>query len=193
MFITERFGTIDDRINSYDPSYNVLARKTCFLGDHLDVTYHLGKNIITNDGDLYYAQQAAGETPTNDFDGANGRIELQNPASADTPAKTDTYGDVSSPITASRATFDATYPKTNDTDTDNTGKAVDAITWKKSYGTSDFDTESANNITGGCIHIGGATPSAGTLLLTHFNFSSSFEKLSTDTLTVWINHLFNGV
>ena len=28
-------------------------------------------NIVTNDGDLFYAQQAVGESPTSDFDGSS--------------------------------------------------------------------------------------------------------------------------
>ena len=31
-------------------------------------------NIVTNDGDLYYAQKAVGDTPTSDFGGSDGRM-----------------------------------------------------------------------------------------------------------------------
>lgn len=170
-----------------DPRNNVIAVRTKPEGRHLLKEWFFGHNIVTNDGDIFYAKKGAGESPAAN-EGAS-RMELQNPASADTPAKGDTYTNVTTPITGSRKTFDATYPKTNDTgDTDNTGDAVDAVSYRVSWATTDFN---ATGIKGGCIH-DNASPVGATKLLTHFVLTS-FDKGATDTLKVFVNHTMNGV
>ncbi len=154
--------------------------------------YHYGKNLLVDTGELYYTKEIAQEaTPSPDFT-ADGRLELNNPASADTLVATDTYAQLLTPITASRKVIDATYPKRNDDDVDNPGRAANVFTWRVTYTGADFDTESANNVTGGAIH-DQASPVGGTALLNHFNFTTSFEKLSTSSLVVWINHTLVGV
>ncbi|MFM7795178.1 MAG: hypothetical protein ACKO7N_00240, partial [Candidatus Nitrosotenuis sp.] len=144
------------------------------------------KNIVTDSGDLFYAQKGAGESPTSDFAGANGRMELRT--GSVTPAKGDTYTNVTTPVTASRKVIDAGYPKTNDSDTDNTGAGTDIVTWRTSWTTGDF---SASAIIGGCIHVGGSSPVSATKVLTHFSITS-FDKTSSDTLKIFVNHTFNG-
>jgi len=144
-------------------------------------------NIVTNDGDLFYAQQAVGESPTSDFDGSSGRMELRTGSA--TPAKGDTYAQVATPVTASRKAIDANYPKTNDGDGDNTGSGTDIVTWRTSWTTSDFN---ATGIVGGCIHVGAASPASGTKLLTHYSITS-FDKTASDTLKIFVNHTFTGV
>ena len=142
-----------------------------------------GLNIVTNDGDLYYAQQAVGETPTDDFDAAaaGNRLGTSNTA----PTKTDT--DVTTVDAAGNHAHDATYPKTNDGDGDNTGAGTDIVTWRFSYLTSE------GNITGiqeGAIVDNRTTPTAA---LTHYLFAASFNKTSSDTLKIFVNHQMNGV
>ena len=144
-------------------------------------------NIVTNDGDLYYAQQAVEATPTSDFGGSSGRMELRTGSA--TPAKGHVYSDVTTPVTASRKAIDNTYPKVNDDDSDNTGSGTDIATWRTSWTTSDFN---ATAIIGGCIHVGGASPASGSKLLTHFSITS-FNKTASDTLKIFVNHTFNGV
>ena len=145
------------------------------------------KNIVTNDGDLYYAQKSAGESPTSDFGGSSGRMELRTGSA--TPAKGDTYNSVTTPVTASRKAIDNNYPKTNDGDSDNTGAGTDIVTWRTSWTTGDFN---ANAIIGGCIHVGGGSPASGTKVLSHFSITS-FNKTASDTLKIFVNHTFNGV
>lgn len=145
-------------------------------------------NLVTDDGEIYYAQQGAGATPTDDFAGA-GRFILRT--TTDTPAATDQYQHVAGPIANSNQVIDATYPKTNDTgDADNTGDGVNVISYRVSYTTTSF---SDADIEGGAIHIGGASPGATAHLLTHFSFSSAFAKTTSDTLKVFVNHGFTGV
>ena len=87
------------------------------------------------------------------------------------------------------------YPKANDTDSDNTGKGTDVITYKFEWTTAQINTASGNPITGGCILDTDATPADGVKILTHWNFATpaSFHKTSTDTLTLYVNHTMNGV
>ena len=114
-------------------------------------------------------------------------MELNNPSSADTPAKGDAYQQVSTPVTASRKAFDSNYPKTNDGDSDNTGSGTDIATYLTSWTTANFN---ATGIKGGCIHEN-ASPVNATKILTHFTISS-FDKTSSDTLKVFVNHTMNG-
>jgi len=172
------------RLTQINQDLNVCIVRESINGDK---TWYYAKNIVTNDGDLFYAQQAVGETPTSDFDGSSGRMELRT--GTVTPAKGDTYTTVTTPVTSSRKIIDSTYPKTNDGDSDNTGSGTDIVTWRTSWTTSDFN---ATSIIGGCIHVGGASPSSGSKLLTHFSITS-FDKTSSDTLKIFVNHTFNGV
>ena len=48
-----------------NPDLNICIVKE--NNDTGDKTWYYGKNIVTNDGDLYYAQQAVETTPTSDF------------------------------------------------------------------------------------------------------------------------------
>jgi len=179
----------------WDPRDNIIAVVTHY-GDGMQFFEHpgliykewfFGKNLAVDDGDIYYAKKGAGETPAVNENFLQARMELRN--MADTPAKADNYGAVLGPITASRKTIDATYPKTNDTgDTDNTGDAVDAVSYRYQWTAADFNDAA---IQGGCQH-DNATPVAGTKLLNHFSIPS-FAKGSTDTLKIFTNHTFNGI
>jgi hypothetical protein len=162
----------------------------CIVKENQDTgkkTWYHAKNIVTNDGDLYYAQKAVGGTPTSDFGGSDGRMELRTGSA--TPAKAHVYSDVTTPVTASRKIKDGAYPKTADDDSDNTGSGTDIVTWRTSWTTSDFN---ATAIIGGCFHVGGASPASGSKLLTHFSITS-FNKTASDTLKIFVNHTFNGV
>jgi len=142
-----------------------------------------GLNIVTNDGDVYYAELACEETPTDDFDAAGAGFRLGTNAAA--PGKTDT--DVGTEDTAGRKATDATYPQTSDPDGDNTGSGVDIATWRVSYLTSEANIVS---IAEGAICDDRVTPTAA---LTHFLFASTFTKTSSDTLKVFVNHEMLGV
>ena len=183
-----------------DPKNNICV---VLKKDNGSKHWFYGSNIVTNDGDIYYAKRACGETPATDENfgavasGAGATCILNNPSSADTLAKTDAYQHVLSPIVTSGAQKDASsnYPKTNDGDSDNTGAGTDVVTYKFEWTTSQIDTSSGNAITGGCIIDKNSTLGTGKKILTHWNFASpaSFHKTSTDTLTLYVNHTMNGV
>ena len=171
--------------NQISPDLNVcIVKENTLTGQKTWLYTH---NIVTNDGDLYYAQKSVGGTPTTDFGGSDGRMELRTGSA--TPAKAHVYSDVTTPVTASRKAKDNTYPKTADDDSDNTGAGADIVTWRTSWTTSDFN---ATAIIGGCFHVGGASPASGSKLLTHFSITS-FNKTASDTLKIFVNHTFNGV
>ena len=198
--ITLTQGNGNTMPETLDPKNNI-----CVVLQKTDGTKHwfYGSNIVTNDGDIYYAKRACGETPSTDENfgavasGAGATCILQNPSSANSLAKADDYGEVTNPIVTTGAQKDCTsaYPKTNDGDTDNTGAGVDIVTFKFSWTTSQIDTSSGNAITGGCIVDKNSTLADGKKILTHWNFASpaSFHKTSTDTLTLYVNHTMNGV
>lgn len=178
-----------------DPKNNI-----CLVVTHEDGSkdWWYGSNLVTNDGDIYYAKKAAGETPASNENFGASACVLQNPSSADTIAKTDTYGNVNNPITTSGAVrgLTSTYPKTADADSDNTGASADAISYRFDWATNQIDTSAGNPITGGAIYdVGQTSPVSGTKILTHWNFTSpaTFHKTSTDTLKLFVNHTFNGV
>ena len=183
-----------------DPKNNICV---VLKKDNGSKHWFYGSNIVTNDGDIYYAKRACGESPASNenFGARSGSTGatciLQNPSSADSLAKADAYGQVSNPIVTSGAQKDCTsaYPKTNDGDSDNTGAGTDVVTYKFAWTTSQIDTSSGNAITGGCIVDKAATLGGSIKILTHWNFSSpaSFHKTSTDTLTLYVNHTMNGV
>ena len=171
--------------NQISPDLNVcIVKENTTTGQKTWLYTHI---IVTNDGDLYYAHQAVEGTPTSDFGGSSGRMELRTGSA--TPAKGHVNSDVTTPVTASRKAIDSNYPKTADDDSDNTGSGTDIATWRTSWTTGDFNSKA---IIGGCIHVGGASPASGTKLLTHFSITS-FNKTASDTLKIFVNHTFNGV
>ena len=181
------------RNEEYNKRLNIIGVRTTYIEDQDPLKqWFYTFNQVTNDGDRFYAEQAVNAALTNDFLAATNRAELGNAASPDSIAKADTYSALGSPITASRKAITATYPLVSDPDGDNTGGGADIASWDYSWLTTDFDTESANNIQSGVIHIGGAAPVGGTVLLTHYNFATAFEKTASDTLKVFHNHTFNG-
>lgn len=171
----------------YNPKNNVVIVRGRPEGKTLVKGWLFGRNIVTNDGDQYYAKKSCGETPATNENFLQGRHELRTGAA--TPAKTDTYSAVTTPVTASRQTIKATYPKTNDTgDADNTGDAVDTASYAHEWTAASF---SATGIIGGCIH-DNASPVAGTKLLNHYS-NSTYDKTTSDTLKIFVNHTMNGV
>jgi len=151
-------------------------------------------NLVTDDGEIYYAIQGAGETPAadEDFSDAGAGFEIGTDAVTETEA--DTYTQFSAPggnpITGSNKVYTTGYPKTNDTgDADNTGDGVDVVSYSVDYTTGDFND---NDIVLGCIFDDLASPSAGAKLVSHFSFTS-FAKTASDTLKIFVNHAFENV
>ena len=140
-----------------DPKNNI-----CLVVTHQDGSkdWWYGSNLVTNDGDIYYAKKAAGETPASNENFGASACVLQNPSSANTIAKTDAYVQVTNPITTTGAVrgLTATYPLTAMMqDSDNTGASADAISYRFDWATNQIDTSAGNPITGGAIYDVGQT------------------------------------
>ena len=146
--------------------------------------YTPGVNIVTNDGDIYYAQLAMSDALTDDFQAAGAGIRLGDDNTA--PNKTDT--DVTSFLSGSDHVIDGSYPTSADADADNTGSGASVMTWTYSYLTSEGNVAA---IIEGAISDVRAGPS--TAVLTHFLFACVFTKTSSDTLKCIINHTVLGV
>lgn len=155
---------------------NILA----LLGTESGPVLIPGCNIVTDAGDLYYAQRSAGEASTNAF----GVHEL---CSAGTPAKGANRSAFTT-IASTEKLHAATYPKTNDGDADNTGAGTDIVTYLASYGKADFSHAA---ITHGIVT--NATPGAAEPIMTGYAFAAAFGKTSNDTLKVFVNHNMNGI
>lgn len=146
----------------------------------------LGHNIVTNDGDEYYAEVGGQETPTNDFGGANGRIVVLD-NSGDAPGKASNFSNIGAAVgTGNPKAFDGTYPQSDDGDGDNPSAAVDTVTYLTSYTTA----EANGTIDRAAIHLNGAT---GTDPILMYGAFTQFTKTSNDTLKVFINHNMLGV
>lgn len=147
-------------------------------------------NLVTNDGEIFYAKQGAGETPSANEDFSTGFFDIST--TAYTEAETDTYNqyDVSGTgsISGSIQAFTSGYPKTNDIgDSDNTGDATDAVSYATNYTAASWND---TDIEQGAIH-DNASPTTSSKLLCVFSFTS-FAKTSSDTLKVFVNHAFEN-
>jgi hypothetical protein len=151
---------------------------------------HISKNIVTDAGDLFYAQRAVGTLPTNFTDGSgvfDGIVELYNGASA-SPAKGNNRSNLTGLVSGSTKAMTSTYPKINDSDVDNTGAGVDVVTYAVSYSKVEAN---ASNIAD--IIITNPSPGASEPVMMHAEFGTPFTKTSNDTLKVFINHTLNGI
>ena len=137
-----------------------------------------GKNLVTNDGDQYYAEAVVN---SESFPVLGMRLG-SDPASADV-AKTDT--DVNSFLTGSNQDIDAGYPMTDDTDGDNVS-SNDILTWRVSYGSSAANVNSISEVSLVDSHV------APNNAICHAVFATPFNKTSDDTLKVFVNHEFLG-
>jgi len=139
-----------------------------------------GKNIVTNEGDKWYAQSACGETPTYAF--ANLYLATGGP---DPTTKADDYDDFTG-VTGEKAPT-AGYPKTNDDDGDNTGSGVDIVSWKYEYTTGDGPF---TDITHSFISV--ATAGAGSPILNSYKWAAAWSKDSSTSAKIFANHEMLG-
>lgn len=149
------------------------------------------KNIITDPGDLFYAERSVQTAiPTNFVDGSgnfDGVVELYNGASA-APAKGNDRSDLVGLVAGSEKTMSSTYPKVADADVLNTGSGTDIVTYLAHW----LDSEA--NVAGiADVIITNPSPGAAEPLLMHAEFDAPFAKTSNETLDVFINHRMNGV
>lgn len=153
-----------------------------------EVEVHETKNIVTNDGDVFYAQRATGATPTNFWNVTvfDGNMFLSTTAA--TPTKADTFATISANIVNTTGqVISAPYPKANDTDADNSGKGPNVVTYACTFSTGQGPYTNVADVS---IAKSGASGSAP--LLMRAKFASTFTKATTDTLKVFVNHTMTG-
>jgi len=140
------------------------------------------RNIVTDAGDIWYAQSACGEGPTNTF--ANLYLATAGPA---TPAKGDDYSDYTLHAGSEKAKT-ATYPKTNDSDGDNTGAGTDVISWKFEYTTGDGPFTAVTH-----SFVAKASATGSDPLLNSYKWGASWAKDASTSAKIFANHTENGV
>lgn len=140
-----------------------------------------GRNLVTDEGDKWYAQSACGETPTQTF--ANLYLATAGPV---TPAKDDDYSDFTVAGGSEKAKT-ATYPKTNDDDSDNTGSGVDIVSWKYEYSTSDGPF---TDITHSFISKAAATGTDP--ILNSYKWAAAWSKDASTSAKIFANHEMLG-
>jgi hypothetical protein len=144
-------------------------------------------NIVTDAGDIYYAQKAMGETPTNTFNRftfGTGKTAAWAKSGAASQ-----FGNLTGSIAGSIKAEASTYPKTNDGDASNTGAGLNVMTHLASYTSTDFT--SATAVTDGVITITSAV--SGSPILTGFTLGTSFTLATGDSVKVFVNHTQLGV
>lgn len=142
-------------------------------------TRHLGHNIITDQGDAFYARRGAGSGDTFTVAG------LKLGSGLATPAKGD--NDVGTVIANGSVAVTGGWPKVSDATTGNEGYgSVDSVTWKFDFGTA------AGNGTVAEGAITNTLSAGATACICHFLFGTAFTKTSSDTLTVFVNHNYLG-
>jgi hypothetical protein len=167
------------------PDFDAVIRRTdnvfALLGKPWgDLILIPGCNIVTDTGDVFFAQVGAQASPTNGF-------TTWEMCTAGTPGKA-AIRSTFTVIAGSQLVQDATYPKANDGDADNTGAGTKVRTSRVSYTAASFNNAA---ITHGLIT--NASPAAGEPLLAGWAWSSSINKTSQDTLKCFHNASMSGI
>lgn len=163
-----------------DPRNNIVAVLLDSKGRIKARETFYGKNLVTNGGDQWYAEAAVAAGSVMLIGGMN------LGSSAVAPAKGDT--NVGSIIANGSVAIDSGYPRTADNDADNTGGGADIVTWRSTFGTG---IANANGIQE--VAIANVLGTAGTQNCIMRGTIASFNKTSSDTLKVFVNHTMNGV
>lgn len=189
-YLPESFRLMKRGITKFVDGFELEQYSGLFISKYNNVLAHLetpeggllvpASNIVTSAGDVWYAQRASTESPTNAF---NNHVMC---SAFTAPGKSSNYSSAT-PIGSTNQANDATYPRTADPDTDNTNAAANAVTHRVSYTRASF---AAASITHGLITI--AAPSGSSPLLTAYAFSAAFAKTVDDTLKVSVSHQILG-
>lgn len=170
----------------------VLVLKDAATGKVL-MRHECEPNIVTHVGDTYYAQRGAASTPTYLF---NAGMMVVAKSYARAATKIASFRDFTGIATSlsGRQLFDSGYPKANDSDTDNTGRTADAVTYKRTYTTAQANyTIRALGI---CRLNATSNAASGSRVLLSYKTLSAAQtitKTSSQTLVAYVNHTFNGV
>ena len=143
-----------------------------------------GTNLVTDAGDVWYAQSACGEAPTNAF--ANLYLATACSEDGSNPKKTSDYSKFTVVAGSSKAKT-AGYPKTSDDDADNTGADTDIVSWKFEYTTGDGPFTSITHSFIAKSGASGADP-----ILNGYKWAASWGKDASTSAKIFANHEMKG-
>lgn len=151
-------------------------------------------NLVTNEGAEYYAERGAPDASVT-YTFNKGKLALAF-SYRSTEAATRTLNDLVFTTLSGIQSFDSTYPKTTDSDTDNTGSGVRVVTYRRTYTTSQGNF--AIKALGIARHNYTTNPAGSASLrkvLTYITLATAqrITKTSSQTLKVFVNHTFAGV
>jgi hypothetical protein len=138
-----------------------------------------GKNILTTKGNQYYAAAGAAEASAFTLTALRLGINSTAPSAGD--------ADVLTSFASCGQALDVDYPMTSDTDTDNTSAASNVVTWRATWGTADASQAGIVEV---AVADSYANPSN---IINRALFTAAFDKTSSDTLKIFVNHTFSGV
>ena len=141
--------------------------------------YIFGDNIVTNEGDLWYAQSACGEEPDKAF--ANLFLCTAGPG---TPGKADDYSDFT--VDDDKA-VSGSYPMTDDQDGDNSGAGVDIVTWLFEFTTGDGPYVDITHCFIAASGASGLDP-----ILNSYKWGAAWSKDGDTSAKVFVNHEMLG-
>lgn len=169
---------------------NVVAVRERPEGNYAVKEQFLAANLVTDTGEIAYAQKAAGATVTNDFWAAGARFAVRDNATPLTPTEGDDFGDFTNHVAGSVKARTGGYPlQGTDPDGDNTGDGANVVAWSVNYLTGDFNATNVSGLT----YSSDTTPTTGEAspILFHAAFTA-FAKTATDTLKFFVNHTFEN-
>jgi len=143
-----------------------------------------GRNIVTDAGDVWYAQRAASEVPTNTF--ANLYLATACSEAGGNPTKTSNYSHFTLHAGSEKAKT-ATYPKTADADADNTGAGTDIVSWKFEYTAGDGPFVAITHSFIAKAGAGGVDP-----ILNGYKWGATWAKDAFTSAKVFANHEMLG-
>lgn len=152
-------------------------------------------NAVTLAGGEYYAERGAAETPTYTFNA--GKMALASSyRQAESVSVARTVNDLVFTTLSGVQVFDGGYPKTTDSDTDNTGSGVRVITYRRTYTTSQGNfTIKALGIGRNGFTTNPASSASLRVLLNYVTLSvaQQITKTSSQTLKVFVNHTMSPI
>jgi len=143
-----------------------------------------GRNLVTDAGDVWYAESACGQVPTNDFDSLY--LATACSEAGGNPIKGSDYDDFTLHA-GSEKHATAGYPQCPDADADNTGDGADIVSWKFEYVVADGPFVA---ITHSFISITGA--GAGAAILNGYKWAAAWDKDAATSAKIFANHEMLG-
>lgn len=153
-------------------------------------------NAVTLDGAEYYAERGAAETPTYTFNKGKLALASSYNATESVVAARTLNNLIFTSGTTGIQSFDSGYPKTTDSDTDNTGSGVRVASYRRTFSTSqgNFTIKALAIVRHGWT----TNPAASASLRKILNYvtlsvAQQITKTSSQTLKVFVNHTMSPI